>query len=193
MVSVYKDAISNLSSSVQMLDEAITGPDGTALLKGLKDLDPELNTLHWRCSKENCTRQAKDGYCEQDDCKRLIIKVNGVGGMAIIPLINRFKVNTYRVSNYKVGSYTKKQYGHISTWGATAQGVYRLGDTIQYKIYVRNQDGRKFVPAPPGKYLLSIIDPKGKSVHKIEDITLSDFGGYSGEFTVPKNGAVGWY
>jgi uncharacterized protein YfaS (alpha-2-macroglobulin family) len=33
----------------------------------------------------------------------------------------------------------------------------------------------------------------GKKVHEVADITLSEFGAYDGEFTVPKTGAVGWY
>ncbi|TDJ03975.1 MAG: large extracellular alpha-helical protein, partial [Deltaproteobacteria bacterium] len=179
VVSIYKDAISKLSSENKILDRVITDENGTAVLKGLKDIDPELDTFNWKCS--------------DDDCKRIFVRVDNKEDMALMPLINRFKVNTYRVSNYTVGSYSKKQYGHIRTWGTTAQGVYRVGDTIQYKFYVRNQDNKMFVPAPKGKYLLKIIDPKGKPVHEVKDLMLSEFGGYNGEYKIPKNGAVGWY
>ena len=40
-------------------------------------------------------------------------------------------------------------YGHIHVWGATAQGIYKAGDTVQYKIYVRDQDNLRFT-RPPG-------------------------------------------
>jgi uncharacterized protein YfaS (alpha-2-macroglobulin family) len=179
VVSIYKDAISELSSENTILDRIVTDENGTTILKGLKDLDPELKTFDWKCNEDNC--------------ERIFVRVDTEDDMAVVPLINRFKVNTYRVSNYTVGSYSKKQYGHIHTWGTTAQGVYRVGDTLQYKFYVRNQDNKMFVPAPKSKYLLKIIDPKGKAVHEVKDLTLSEFGGYSGEYRVPKNGAVGWY
>src|SRR5262249_20358040 len=42
-------------------------------------------------------------------------------------------------------------------------------------------------------YQLTVVDPTGKIVNTVSDITLSDFGTYSGSFRVPPNGAVGWY
>jgi len=105
VVSVYKDAISNLSSANKILDKIVTGKDGTALLKGLKDLDPELKTFDWRCSEDSCIPKTLNKECDQESCKRLFIRVDSEEGMALMPLINRFKVDTYRVSNYTVGNY----------------------------------------------------------------------------------------
>src|SRR5678809_884275 len=77
--------------------------------------------------------------------------------------------------------------------GTTPQGVYRAGDTVQYKVYVRDQDNQRFIPAPRVGYRLQIIDPTDKVVHEVQEVSLSAFGAYHGEFTVPQNGAVGWY
>ena len=77
--------------------------------------------------------------------------------------------------------------------GHHAAGVYRAGDTVQYKVYVRDQDNQRFIPAPRTGYRLQIIDPTDKVAHEVQEVSLSAFGAYHGEFTVPQNGAVGWY
>ena len=81
----------------------------------------------------------------------------------------------------------------MRAWGTTAQGVYRLGDTIQYKLYVRDQNNQRFVAAPTSAYTLRVLDPMNKEVHRIEKATLNAFGALDGEVLVPENGAVGWY
>lgn len=192
-VSIYKDVVSDLSARKDTQNTIPTDQDGIAILKGLRELDPELETFGWGCKKDKCKPNAYNPECDEENCERIIVKVESEEDMTILPLINKFKLNTYRVSNYTVSSYSKKEYGHISTWGTTAQGVYRVGDTIQYKLYIRNQSNKKFVPPPNGKYLLKIIDPKGKTVNEIKDITLSEFGAYAGEYTIPKTSVVGWY
>ncbi len=192
-VSIYKDFLSELSSANKTLDKITTNDSGIAILKGLKDIDPQLQTFNWSCDKDKCNPKAFNNDCSEDNCERIFVRVDSNEDMALIPLINRFKIHTYRVSNYTVGSSSKKEYGHIRSWGTTAQGVYRAGDTIEYKFYVRNQDNEQFVPAPRAKYLLKIIDPKGKVVSEVKDINLSEFGSYSGEYKVAKIGAVGWY
>ena len=81
----------------------------------------------------------------------------------------------------------------MRAWGTTAQGIYRAGDLVQYKIFVRDQDNNAYIPPPRKGYRLKIIDPMGKVVHDVKNVVLSAFGGASGEFAVPKEGAVGWY
>jgi hypothetical protein len=64
---------------------------------------------------------------------------------------------------------------------------------VQYKLYVRNQDNETFVPPPRSGYHLKVMDPMGKTVYEIKELTLNEFGAGNGEFQVPKTGAVGWY
>ena len=180
-VRIYKDKVKDLSSDFDTLDEAKTDSSGIAILKGTSELNPQLDLFKW------CY------YSKQDECDRLFVRVDKGKEMAIMPLENRFEVNTYRASNYTVYKSNKKKYGHIHAWGTTAQGVYRAGGTMQYKFYVRNQDNDAYIMPPKKDYKLEIVDPTGKTAHEIKNITLSDFGSYSGEYTIPKNAAVGWY
>ena len=143
-VKIYKDAISNLSGEPEVLGQTETDSSGLATLEGTKELDPKLILSNW------CSGQ-------QDNCDRLFIRVDKDGDMGLMPLDHRFEINTYRISNSAIRSSTQHKYGHIHTWGTTAQGVYRAGGTIQYKIYVRDQDNERYIPAPREGYSLSLI------------------------------------
>lgn len=176
-VSIYLDRYVTLSASPEVLTQGITDSEGLVSLAGSEKLDP--NNEHTFV------------YDRADPM--FFTKVEKTGDMALLPMDRNFLMYTFSASHSYINSYKRKEYGFIRSWGTTAQGVYRAGDTIQYKIYVRNQDNDKFVPAPSEKYDLKVIDPMNKTVHEVKDIKLSEFGALDGEFTVPKTGAVGWY
>jgi len=178
-VQIYKDRISQLSSDVETLDLGTTDRSGQVTLKGVDVLDPKGDLLEWCGSR--------------DHCDRLFIRVDKDKEMGLMPLDDRFSINAYRVSNSTVWARPQTKYGHMESWGTTAQGVYRTGGTMQYKIYVRDQNNETFIPAPAGPYHLELIDPTGKVVHEVKDITLSDFGGFDGEYVIPETAPVGWY
>lgn len=180
-VSLYIDYLGALNSAVTTIDQATTDASGLATLKGLKEIDPKLQNMSW-CS-----------YGQRSNCRRFFVRVDKGDEMALLPLDNDFELNAFRASNYSVYANSKRIYGHIHTWGTTAQGVYRVGDIIQFKVWVRDQDNKTYVPAPKGDYHLQILDPTNKMVHEIKNAQLSEFGGLSGEFTLPKTAAVGWY
>ena len=176
-VTVYKDKLSDLSNSKESLSKAVTSADGVAILDGTEKLDPALALYNnW-----------KDG----DD--NLFIRVDKGGEMAVMPINQSFMIDSYRSVGESVYSDNRERYGHIKTWGMTAQGIYRAGDTIQYKFYVRNQDNNALTNAPKDGYNLEIMDPTGNKVHEVKGLSLNTFGAYSGEFMVAKQGAVGWY
>jgi len=177
-VRIYQDTYTRLSDCPPVLSEAVTNDEGIAMLSGTRELDPELKLL--------------DPYRGPTE-PRLFVRVEKGNDIALLPLDYDFHVDTYRVSGYSVYPYMRSKYGHIHTWGTTAQGVYRAGDTVQYKLYVRDQSNESLVAAPKEGYTLKVIDPMGKTAHEIADLTLSEFGGHHGEFTVPTTGAVGWY
>ena len=185
-VSVYADRIATLSADYAELDAARTDRSGVAILSGTSELDPDLDFL-FPDADEVCW-----GYAA-DDCERLFVRVQHQDRMAILPIERRFEIDTWRVSNRTVFSRSLQRYGHLHSWGTTAQGVYRAGDTIDYKIYVRDQSNDTYVRAPAGPYSLEIIDPTGKSVHSETDVELSAFGAFDGRFEIPENAAVGWY
>ena len=176
-VEIYRDTYSALPQQPAILTHGTTNAEGVAMLAGTRQIDPDLKFIH--------------SYNMNDP--RLFVKVEKNDDLALLPLDHYFQVDTYRASRYSVSPRLQQPYGHIHTWGTTAQGVYKAGDTIQYKLYVRDQDNETFVPAPQAGYTLEVIDPTGKTVHTVADLTLSEFGAYDGEFSVPENGAVGWY
>ncbi len=177
-VLLYTDSIDGLNSDRPVLARAVTGEDGTALLPGNATLDPKLDLFRWR---------------GDNGAQRFFVKVVKEDAMALLPLAARFRIDTYRASGSSFSSYHNRRYSHIHTWGTTAQGVYRAGDTIQYKIYVRDQNNETFVE-PPGKaYTLKVTDPLGKVVLEKSGIELSAFGAFDGEFRVAETGNVGWY
>lgn len=177
-LSLYQDAFTTLQEPKTPTTKGVTDASGVALLPGTDTLDPEL--------------KLSDTY--QDEDKRFFIKVEKDDEMALLPISPRFAINNYRSSGSEdIWPSNKQRYGHMRAWGTTAQGIYRAGDTIQYKVFLRNQDNDRFIPAPSKSYHLSVIDPMGKIVHDVKNITLSAFGGTEGSFTVPKEGAVGWY
>ncbi len=177
LVRIYKEAPDVLAEAPG--SDASTSDQGIALLPGTKELDPKLEALGW------CEEESK--------CRRLFVRVTKDDQMALLPLDDNFLVDTYRASGGSLSDAMQRDYGHMQAWGTTAQGVYRAGETIQYKFYVRNQDNTRLTAPPLSGYSVEIIDPTGKTVHTVKEIKLSAFGAYDGEFAIPKNGAVGWY
>lgn len=179
-VEIFKGRFSSLFSRSGALSQGSTNIDGTAFMKGTIDLDPDLDLL-------------ESSYWDWIDGEHLFVRCTKGNDIAVVPLIRQFSLDMEGANSTYIGTYLRRRFGHIQTWGTTAQGVYKAGDTIKYKFYVRDQSNRMFVPPPTRGYNLTVIDPMGKEVHEVEELTLSEFGSYSGEFTVPKTGAVGWY
>ncbi len=176
-VSLYRDTYGALPQSPTPLTHNETNARGVVMLAGTGTIDPLLTAL------------------ETYDMKKphLFARVEKADDMALLPLDGPFRVDTYRASGNTLWPDMRRRWDHMHAWGTTAQGVYRAGDTVQYKLYVRNQNNETFVPAPREGYRLKIIDPMGKKVHEIKDLTLNEFGAHDGDFQVPKTGAVGWY
>ena len=178
-VRIYRDSLNNLNAPPTDAESGRTDQQGMVLLAGTEALDADLDTFGWNCPG--------------DSCGRLFVRVDGEQGMALLPLSNRFRVYASRVSDFSVYPSRQEKYGHMRAWGTTAQGVYRTGDRIQYKIYVRGQDNETLVSAPGGEYRLEVVDPTGKVVHSRDRIPLSEFGAFDGEWTVPSTNVMGWY
>jgi hypothetical protein len=176
-IDISKGKPRDLPAKANALHKGVTDADGIALLPGAETLDPALKLL---------------GYGAVN-APKLTIRCRKGEDIALVPLIDDFSANFYGADEEYIEAYLQKKYEHIHTWGTTAQGIYKVGDTVQFKLYVRNQDNRAFVPPPLAGYALQVIDPMGKVVHEVKKLTLSTFGAYDGEFPLPKNGAVGWY
>ncbi len=176
-VTIFEGRYDELEARPKVLAEGLTTENGIAMLAGLEKIDPELNLLN------NYGRKHPHLFarCEKE------------GDLALVPVDYPFGVDMYELSEDYIYSYSREKYGHIHTWGTTAQGVYRVGDTVQYKLFVRDQNNRKFVLPPLESYNLEVIDPTGKTVYEVKEFKLSEFGAHHGEFTLPKTASVGWY
>jgi len=176
-VRVFRNSYQNLTGNEPVLAEGLTNKDGLAILPGRKEIERDYHP----------PREAREP---------LMVRVDLAGDLALLPLDQTFLVDLYRASRGTIwsGSDYGNEQSHIHTWGTTAQGVYKLGDTVQYKLYVRDQNNLSLAPVQnKSGYELSILDPTGKVVHTESNVTLSEFGAYSGSFHVPMAGAVGWY
>lgn len=169
-VSLLIGSVERLASLRPLGVDARTDADGIAHLPGLATLDPKLALLYGR------------------NDEHLFAQVDRDGEIALLPIDY-----DYAVRGGGVYSHIRRRGGHTHAWGTTAQGVYKLGDDVDYKIYVREQSNRHWVSPPQGKYVLSVTDPRGKTVFERNGITLNRFGALDGRFTVPASGAVGWY
>ncbi len=177
-INLQEDTFGADSKAPEVLATATTDANGIAILPGTAKLDPKLKTLN--------------SY--KEDGKYFFIHCQKEKDSALLPLNSEYRVYEYGNGNdYASYPHMRHQYGHMRTWGTTAQGVYKAGDTIQYKILVRDQGNDAFIPPPNKNYHLKIVDPMGKVVHERKDIELSEFGGLDGEYAVPKKAAVGWY
>lgn len=174
-VSIHSGAIEGLNFK-DKLATATTDENGVADMPGLSMLDPDLSMLR--------------SY--QDNETRLLVLVGKGGDMALLPLMYNYEVQLWNVAT-DVYNDNAEQFGHMKSWGMTAQGIYRAGDTMQYKIYVRDQDNSGFTAPPEGEYALEITDPTGKKVDRKENVKLSAFGTYDGEYKIPETAPVGWY
>lgn len=176
-VQVYLGDYQRLQPTAPPLAEARTDADGIALLPGRQQLDPQL----------------EHAYAWEWDKPRLFVQVTRGEDFALLPLDFDFEIASGEVTDWSIHGWPRAKAGFVRAWRATAQGVYRLGDSIQYKLYVRDQDHRGFIPAPSGPYRLRIVDPTGKLLHEADGIQLDGFGSLAGEYRVPPQGATGWY
>jgi uncharacterized protein YfaS (alpha-2-macroglobulin family) len=176
-VTLYKDAVSSISDPQDIRGTGVTDENGLATLPGTDKADPQ--------------QELQKGWDDADP--KLFVRADKGDDMAVMPLNGTFAIDIWRASNESIYPSNKKKYGHIHTWGTTAQGIYRAGDTIQYKFYVRDQDDRTLVSAPREGYKLEIVDPTDNVVETVDDLKLNEFGAYSGEFKVGKEAPIGWY
>ena len=172
-VSLVKGSYRELTRLKDQNHRSLTDKSGLAHLPGIADIDPDIDFFE---------------YWQRDDQARFFVKVEKGKDMALMPLDHFFR--TYSQSVYPN---IRKQGGHMHSWGTTAQGIYKLGDAVAYKIYVRDQSNRHWVAPPKDGYRLTVYDPQNRVVHRRDDIALSDFGAFDGRFRVPEQGAVGWY
>jgi uncharacterized protein YfaS (alpha-2-macroglobulin family) len=174
-IRIYRDNYRGLTAGKAALAQGMTDREGIALVAG-------RNLLEHAAGPPSAPAAT------------FMVRVDVGHDMALLPLDGPFVVDTYRASRGTFWSGYGGERDHIHAWGTTAQGVYKLGDTVQYKLYLRNQNNLTLEPVTQRSgYQLDIVDPTGKVVTAASELNLSEFGAYAGSFRVPPSGAVGWY
>lgn len=171
-VSIVKSSLMDLKGLKAVSKVATTDQNGVAKLEGLETLDPELKVIN----------------VYQNDKPRFFVKVEKDNDIAIMPMSYDFDLSWETLYPF-----SRARYGHMKSWGTTAQGVYKLGETVQYKIYVRNQDIDSFVGPKDSTYTLTINDSMGNLAAERKDIKLNEFGSLDGELELSKSWPVGYY
>ena len=171
LVKLEVDNYSSIEPFGEQVGAVKTDADGVAILPGSQQIDPYLKHTNYYSTKHD----------------RVMLKVVKDDDFAVLPLDNYYR--SWPQLSHRLAD--KGSYRHA--WGTTAQGVYKAGDTIQYKLWVRDQNNQHWVAAENEGYTLEITDPKGQRVEKIENLSLSKFGGFNGELTTSESASVGWY
>ncbi|TYT73610.1 alpha-2-macroglobulin [Desulfobotulus mexicanus] len=169
----------NLEISDEEIATTRTNAEGIALLPGTAELDPEQKTA---------------GRGEYREDKPLwFLEASSEKDLVLFPLDWRFSLNPWQISDTPIFSSARAPLGHIKSWGLTAQGIYRTGETMDYKIYVRNQDLHGLIPPPLSGWTLKVLDPGNQEIFRKDDFPLSAFGTFHGSLSIPENGRVGRY
>lgn len=174
-VRIYKDTFSSFTERQDNLSYGVTDSSGVALLDGTAKVSP--------VNFENQVMR---------DNTYLFISCRKGSDMASIPLAAPFLIEKHRdfiADGFRRGRDELPPY----TWGTTSQGVYKTGDIVQYKFYVRDYGEKGFIPASDRGYSLKVIGSDRTVVHEIRNLALSEFGSFSGEFVLPKAANMGWY
>ncbi len=175
-VSLQQLTLSTLTSD-KTFDNAKTDANGVAILAGYASFDPHENLLEeWR-----------------DANPRIAVRASKGDAMALLPMHYDFEVDIYRASNETIYPSTSSRHSHMRAWGTTAQGVYRTGQTIDYKLYVRDETGRSLKAPQAADFTLTLFDPLGNEVHNEKNITLSRFGTFAGSYELSEHAPMGWY
>ena len=124
-------------------------------------------------------------------------------GYAKIPLLNRSRegyititspdgalevIHSYWNNHYEAHNFQNRRCGVI----ITDRPAYRPGDTVNYKLWMRNGGYGKVKSLAGEKILLRIYDPTGNELSE-KKFTLDNFGGADGEFKIPEDAKLGAY
>ena len=174
-VSIYAQEGRNPSVDVRPILRAKTDGSGMAELGGYKALGKNADLLDtW-----------------SDDAKQLFVRIVKGEDITVLPLSNSYAISAGAVSDWTISTvYGVQPRQNLRAFGITPQGIYRQGDTVDYKIYVRSE-GLK--PAPRTAYDLQVFDSMGQVVYERKNIALSEFGAIDGSFKLSAQAVAGTY
>ena len=140
-----------------------TDSTGRAVLPGYNQFDPKAERINqWDPKKES-----------------LFVSVSVGNDAAVFPLNGSFSVSAGSLSDWDISSvYSPSDGEYLRAFGFTPQGIYRPGDQVDFKVYVRSAEENGLGKAPAQGYRLEITDAAGQTVFKRDKVTLSAFGAF---------------
>ncbi|MBW1971921.1 MAG: hypothetical protein JRI44_03645 [Deltaproteobacteria bacterium] len=152
----------------------LSDENGIVIMPGAKDLDPERRIN--RYNNKGFLITASKG----DELSLMELKYHWRRG--IEPW--QFNLETERL-------YDKSNW---LAYAFTDTPIYLPGKKVHFKIFVKKRALSSLkLPAPDMKINIKVINPKGKKVYEIRDISLSEYGTAWAEFNLSKKSALGRY
>jgi len=74
----------------------------------------------------------------------------------------------------------------------TDRPVYRPGQTVRFKVWVRQATGGELHNVPHREFSTTVLDPRGNKVYEVRKRT-DDYGGLDGEFRLSEEATLGIY
>lgn len=167
-VTLYYGSKEKLNNITKSAEEKLTDKDGRALLDGRASLEAKV---------------------KQDYTKQFFVHIQKGEDEALLPLNYN-----YRIYNSDIYGYELELGQHAKFWGTTPQGVYKLGDSVSYKIYHRDQNNTRLIQAiEQEKFNVRVYDPLNALVYQSLDNSLNTFGTMQDSFVIGKKGVSGEY
>ena len=162
------------SDESQIIAVGKTDENGIAMLEGTVEFDKSLKALQ-----------------SYDNFDSLIVQVEKNDEMGWLPIRYNHVMSFANLQN--IHSVPTKKYNHLLSWGFTSQGIYKAGDEVNYKFYVRNNENTGVGKVDNLSYKAQILDKSGKIIYEKNDIKLSEFGSFSDSFKLNQKTESGWY
>ena len=175
-VELYLGNPQHLNDKRDSIFSGKTNDDGLVLLPGYdkfdRDWDRAVEDMHWDCR-------------EKEDCPMYFLRVDGEEGMALLPLDDDYEL----YGHYYLPS-IDSNLDHFTT---TSQPLYRPGDTVQIKGYVRTRRNEVRIIPEEGHFGLCIRGPRSIRTYEITPISLNQFGAYHASFQLNNRTEFGEY
>ncbi|MBX7113973.1 MAG: hypothetical protein K1X64_06510 [Myxococcaceae bacterium] len=98
---------------------------------------------------------------------------------------------SYSYATGYIGSWSSEQREHLA-YVQTDRPLYKPGETVGFKVYVRSREDGPSVPVPQSPFTLYVRDPSGKEIAR-PALTTNSLGTATFNLTLPANAQLGSY
>ena len=173
-IDFYKSTSNEFFAPQEKIFTGYTDKDGILVLPGFESF-----ASGWRYSYHSM----KPKCGENDECTAYFARVTMNEDLVFLPL----------VSDYRIGGPDRIEFDeNVDHWATTGQKLYRRGDTVQVKGYVRLEyDEQRQIPKS-GNFGLCVMGPEDRK-YEIDSLSLNEFGAYHAEFKLNDRTPLGVY